>query len=470
MPLYHKLVDYTEIYENLPETPIIINDLSTNTQEDREYIDDLIMTRCSTDMLSILPSCRCGKTKGEYIIGTICEYCNTPVKSKIEQDIHPLVWFRRPMGVAPLISIAVLNMLKNKFKVTGYDIIDWLIDTTYVSSKKIPPVLNAITDAGIQRGYNFFVNNFDNIMEILFSMKIFRVKGNKPDELYELIKRDRHLVFSDYIPLPNKTLFIVEDTSTGRYVDATIVDARDAINTITSIDKKFANSSSRVRENRTAKALLRLAKFYSNFAAQKISPKKGLIRKHVIATRSHFCSRAVITSITKPHKYDEIEMPWSIGLTLFRVHLLSKLMRIGFSYNGALGLLIEHVNKYHPLLDKLLDELIEEAPNKRIPITHQRNPSLHQGSLQLMYISKFKKNPEDVTVGTPITNVKAFNADFDGDEMNNMLIIDGKMEELLKPLSPHFTIFGMESPGKFSGNIELPKPVVANISSWLKDG
>ena len=411
LPIYHRLVDYTEMYERLQEPPIIINDLPNITEEDRAYIDELIMTRYSTDMLSVLPSCRCGETKGEYIIGVICDRCNTPVKSKVDQDIEPLVWFRKPRGVAQLISPAILNMLKTKFKASGYDLIDWIIDTTYVSTRKTPDILISLADAGIQRGYNWFVDNFDFVINILFTHKVFRPKGGRTDDLWELIKRDRHLIFSDHLPLPNKALFIVENTPTGKYIDDTIAGAKDAINTIVSIDRRFALSPARIRENRTAKALSRLAKFYTIFSAKNISPKTGLIRRHVIATRSHFCFRGVITSITEPHKYDEIEIPWGVAITVFRVHLLSKLMKIGFSHNNAVGLMVEHVNRYHPLLDQLLHVLLDEAPDKRIACTLQRNPSLSSSSMQLVYIKSINTNPSDKVIKIPITNVRGFNAD-----------------------------------------------------------
>jgi len=414
MPVFHKLVDYTEMFDRLQEPPIVINDLPNITEEDRAAIDELIMTRYSSDMLSVLPSCRCGKTKGEYAIGVNCEYCNTPVKSKVEQDIEPLVWFRRPLGVAQLINPSVYIMLRNRFKVSGFEVIDWLLDTTHYSVRKVPEVCNIITSLGIQRGYNYFVENFDQIIDTLFSLKQYKLRGNKKDELHELVQRDRQIIFSDYIPLPNKSLFIVENTSTGKYVDETISGAKDAINMLISIDRRFAASPVRIRENRTAKALSRLTKFYEKFTAENISPKSGLIRRHIIGSRSHFCFRAVITSITRPHKYNHVEIPWSIGVTVFRDHLLSKLMRIGFSHNAGVSLMVDHVNRYHPLLDKLLKELIDEAPNGSIAVTAQRNPSLHQGSMQLMYIERVKTDPNDLSIGLPILSVRPFNADFDG--------------------------------------------------------
>lgn len=414
MPLFHKLVDYTEMFEHLPDVPIIINYLPNTTEEDRAMIDELIITRYSSDMLSILPSCRCGETKGEYAIGVICDKCRTPVKSKVEEDIKPLVWFKRPEGVAQLINPSMYNMLRDRFKVSGFNVIDWLMDTTFFTTKRTPPILNEISEAGIQRGYNYFVENFDFIIQTLLSMKQYRLKKGKRDELYDLIQKERHAIFSDYIPLPNKSLLIVENTHVGKYIDTTIIGARNAINMLISIDRKFAEKPLKMRENRTAKAISKLADFYNTFTAKNISPKTGLIRRHIIGSRAHFCFRAVITSITRPHRYDDIEVPWFIALTTMREHLLSKMMKMGFSHSHAVNLIYASVCSYHPLIDQLLQDLINETPGKRIPCTLQRNPSLHQGSMLLMGISRFKTDPGDRTISLGILVVRNLNADFDG--------------------------------------------------------
>lgn len=372
MPVYHKLVDYNQMFSYLKEEPTIINDLPNTTEEERRAIDDLIVTRYSSDMLSMVPSCRCGDTKGEYSIGVVCEYCKTPV-TKVDEDIHPLLWFRRPKGVAQLINPAVFNMLRDRFKMSSFNVIDWLIDTTFHTYRKTPDVLNTILEAGIQRGYNYFVDNFDTIMEVLFSIRKYKKKRGERDYLYELLQRDRHLIFSDYIPLPNRSLLIIENTNVGKYIDPTIIGARNAINMIVSIDRKFGNHPLRVRENRTAKSMAKLADFYIQFTAKNISPKPGLIRRHVIGSRAFFCFRAVITSITRPHQYNQIEIPWLVGVTVLREHLLSKMLKKGFELSQAINYMYARVHTYDSLLDGILDEIFSESPNGTIPCILQRN-------------------------------------------------------------------------------------------------
>ena len=374
MGISQELINFNEMFYQLKEEPIIVNDLSNSTEEERKYVEDLITTRYSSDMLSVLPSCQCGQTKGEYERGNVvCEYCKTPVRSQIEEDIEPIVWFRRPIGVAPLLNPVVYTMLNDRFRKSGFNIIDWLTDTTYNSDKKQPPVLDTILGAGVQRGYNYFVENFDKVMDVLFSQKIFKLKKGERDYLWDLITIHRDKLFSDYIPLPNKALLVIESNNLGTFVDNVVVDAKDVIMMITSIDRKFANHHVRLRENRTAKAISRLSEVYENYISKNMSPKTGLLRKHIFASRSHFSGRAVITSLTDAHEYDEIFIPWGLAITTLRNHLLSKMVRLGYALNTAIALLNGHVHKYNPFIDGLFKELIAESSEAGIPALIHRN-------------------------------------------------------------------------------------------------
>jgi len=480
MPVYQELVNYDRMIAQLKEAPILINDFDNVSEESKERIKNVIMTNYTTsDMLSILPSCQCGACRGEFSIGEICETCNTPVKSNVIEDIEPLVWFKAPDGIRKLINPTVLNMLRDRFSISGFKIVSWLCDTSYRPAVKQPKLIEHLQEVfssmGIKRGYNSFVDNFDTIMDVLFAQKQFKpktkhkvkTKKNTKDYLRMLLNDYKDCIFSDYIPLPNKSLIIIERTNKGIYINPIIVSAINAIEMINGIDSEFHAYSDKVKENRTIRAITELADYYRSFNASELSGKSGIFRKHVFGARGHFSFRAVITSITKPHRYDEIEVPWVIGLTAFREHLLNKLLKMGFDTNNAIGFIYGHVGKYNRILDQLLQELLDEAPNGRIPCIIQRNPSLLNGSAQLMGICKFKTDPNDLSIGFPILSVKAPNADFDGDELNVTIGLDKHITKLWYGLSPHKNVFMLTKPRSISNNISIPKPVIAAISNFL---
>lgn len=419
MPIYQKLIDFDEVFHTLPITPVIINDLVNETEDDKEFIKNVITTHYSSDMISLVPSCLCGYKKGEYAheFGETCDVCGHPVKSFVEDAILPGVWFRRPKGLehTKLISPIIWIMLKNKFSKSGFNIIQWLADTKYRPNVNPPKILEEIIASGIQRGYSAFVNNFDIIIDYLYSLKDFRPKKGKRDFLYDLLKDNKNCIFSEYIPLPNKSLLVINKTNVGNFGDMTIMKAIDAIQMLVSIDKNFWNQSVVAKENRTIKAIVALSSFYEDYFKNSLAPKPGQFRKHIFATRTIFSGRAVITSLTGRHEYDELHIPWGMALVMFRPHLLNKLGKMGMDLNSATGLLLGSANKYNSILDRFLNELLHEVPseyNNGIPVIFQRSPSLKQGSDQFLRITKIKSQDlNDYTISLSILVVSAYNAD-----------------------------------------------------------
>lgn len=500
-------VNFDEMFfKHAKSVPIVINDIAEASEEDKAAFNRMIYTKYSSDLMSTLPSCECGETVGEYNLGVSCSVCHTPVQSPLEQDLESLVWMRAPQGVAKLINPIIWTMLKEKFTRSGFEIIRWICDTTYKPQVKTPAIMEEVQALGIPRGYNNFVENFDTIMDTLFNMKSFRVRKGPPnaqegirgfvtrvveagkevarrvldkvapgrarpteviDPLYQLLREQRNCVFSQYLPLPNKALLVVEETTVGTYVDPIVVGAVNAIRMMVSIDSRLSNYSVRTKENRTIKCIAELAEFYDGLARSTLAKKEGVFRKHVFGTRSHFSFRAVISSITDAHDYDELHIPWGIGVSVLRIHLMSKLLRRNFTPSQAVAFLNEHAQKYHPLLDELFQLLIAECPYKGLPVVFQRNPSLERGSAQAMFVTKIKTDVEVPTVSLSILSVTGFNADFDGDQLNGTLSLDLMTAEELKALAPHKSVFDLNNPRAVSRNLSMPKPVVATIANWL---
>jgi hypothetical protein len=65
-----------------------------------------------------------------------------------------------------------------------------------------------------------------------------------------------------------------------------------------------------------------------------------------------------------------------MAITAFRIHMLNKLMRYGMGHNESVGFLYKHTYKHHPLLERFMNELIDETPMKGIFICLQRNQQL----------------------------------------------------------------------------------------------
>ncbi len=416
MGVHLQLVDFDDLFFKKGRVePIIINDFNESSEEERDAFNQKIYTRYCNDLLSNLPSCECGEIVGEHNAGVKCQACGTVVQTPLEQKLESLVWMRAPDGVKALINPLVWTQLSHRFTISGFNIIQWICDTTYNPPNKIPAVVAKLQAAGIIRGYNNFIEHFDSILNMMFSMREFNkgkkiVKG-KLDPLQEELQNNKSCVFSQFIPLPNRTLLVIDETNVGIYADPVMVSAINAIRTMVSIDAPMSSHSLRTKENRTVKTLAEMSEFYDGIYRTMMATKEGVFRKHVFGTRSHWSGRAVISSLTDKHKYSELHIPWGIGVTVLRVHLFNKLLRRDYTPNGAIAFLNAFSQKYHPLLDELFTLLIAESPYIGIPVVFQRNPSLERGSAQTMFITHVKTNVDIPTISTSIMSVVGFNAD-----------------------------------------------------------
>lgn len=380
--VYLDIVDFNELFNTLQSEPVIVNRFDVNTVEGKTQLNDLLMTRYEGDTLDILPSCDCGNLQGEYNVGVRCPNCNGLVASITERPLESTLWLEVPRGVKGFINPSVWIILSNALTVSGFNILEWFCNPTYKSTRANAAVMRKLERFNITRSINFFHDNFDELINEIYEANLFkgrRTASPEEDELMIFIKRNREKIFSRYLPIPSRLTFIVESTATGVYADTTMKMAREAINTITSIESAAIPVSQRVREIRSVKAVSQLAEYYRTFFKDSVGTKYGWFRKHVFGSRLHFTFRAVISSLSDNHAYDELHLPWSMSVMVFKIHLTSKLLKRGFTPNECIQFLYEHTLKYHPLLDELFQELIAESPLNGIGVIFSRNPTLQRG-------------------------------------------------------------------------------------------
>ena len=459
------LLNFNTVFSQLKMPPVIVNDLVNSSIEQKEKLNSTILTAYSSDLLSNVPSCECGSITGEYNVGIVCANCQTEVKNP-HGNLESFVWLRAPIGVRALINPTAWMMMTKYFTKGNFNLIHWLANDNYKSDAKEPDFLPIVKTFGFQRGLNYFIDNFDRIMEALFSLKAFK-KSAAESHLEEFIRRYRDCLFSQYIPLPNKTLLVIEETNSGAYIDPINLGALNAIHTLVGIDSSLSNFSIKQKERRTIGCIDRLADFYLEYYKTTLAKKEGIFRKHVYGTRSHFSFRAVISSITDPHNYDEIHIPWGVAVSDLKLHLTNKLIRRGMTPNQINGFLFAHADRYSPILDEVFQELINESPNKGIDCVLNRNPSLMRGSCQALRITKVRSDPAVPTIGMSILICKSFNADFDGDALNCTLSIDNKVAKAMENLAPHKSTFGLEDHKGVTSSLMLPKPLVSTTANWL---
>jgi hypothetical protein len=324
---------------------------------------------------------------------------------------------RVPTGIDAFITPAAWRKLSKLLHIPNFDTLSYLTDPQYVWGGR-GDAAKKFVNLGLPRGLNEFYRNFDKIIETIFestTIKPYHRKVVGPEWLSKY--RDR--IFTRYLPIPSKMVFIVEKAASGQtmYADMKMKGCLDAIRTISSIETATMGVSERTRNSRTVKAIRQLAEFYYAFYKGNISGKKGWLRKAVYGTRLDFTARTVISSIFGPHEYDEIIIPWSLSVELLRLHLTNKLLRLNFTPNEAKGKINQSIRQYDSLISDLLDELINESTKGHLSVVLQRNPTLIRGSGQLLKVRQIGRDPDINTIRMSVLICRAFNADYDGMQM-----------------------------------------------------
>ena len=483
MATHLDIIDFDEMFRLADhDTILLVNDLDATLTTAREILTEHMVSRYNGDALSVIPTCVRGCTTGGANLGKTCPVCMTKVEQSTERVIESTVWMKAPEGTAGFIHPTIYTYMKRYFVSEKKCLIDWLCRLPSAAKAKESKGIARLKAFNFKRGLNAFAEDFDRFLEVANHSEIAKGKSLHAKERLEFIntlKKHKDKVFCQYLPLPSKVAFVIEDDGTNSTIDANVHHCIDAATTILTLplgekgldlnDPKVYARVLRRREDRAYTASVQLAGFYESFIRENLGKKPGWYRKHVCGGRLKFSFRGVITSIYEPHCHTDVHLPWLIGVNLFALHISNRLLKMDYSPREISRLIAEHTNVYHPLLDKLMHEIIADHPKGRWPIMFQRNPILARLSNQNLYVSKVKTNPEVRSISLSVNVLKGFNADFDGDEMNGIALLDKFTSDALQYMEPQHAVLDHQKPRQVSGFHELSSPFMGTLASWINE-
>lgn len=466
-----QLVDISKAFDELKTPPVIANHIPLETEEDQKAFNDLIYTHYDGESLKLTPSCECGELSAGFNVGEICPQCRTECKPRYSGSVDSIIWIIPPEGVPCFIAPGVWNMMTNAYRAGGVDVIRWICDPHYHAPKQLPDVLQKYIARGHKRGYNYFIENFE---QILYEFS-FKTNGNiiaKYEEIYTLLHTEKDKVFCKALPVPSKMVLVLEKSQSGRFFDKSLLPVIDAVLIASELGHAPMNLPISRIESKTVTIISKLGEFFKTYTRKILTGKKGIFRKHYYAGRLHFTARQVITSLFEPHQIDELILPWTATVKLFTEHLRSKLMKPphNLNFNDINDLIRLASTSYHPLIDQLLEEIIiKDTPYKGFPCLFARPPILDRGSVQFFYITQYMKDPEINVIRISPLAITAPNADFDGDQMQLTLLLDKRMHDGFLKLKPEFTILDKDEPNAISGILKMPAPVINTVNNWFSE-
>ena len=349
---------------------VVLNDIDINVHDSVEAINQQLYTVYNTNIIATAPQCECGNIKSRFRLGQLCEKCGT--KCSEPNDNKPFLWLR-DVGyefINPMFWLMLRTIMDKKT-----DCLRWLSDTSYNPPNRPDYLPNLLSITGGVRSYPNMVKHIPDIIEFLKHLGKFKNNKSTVDEL-DMIKHiwltHKKDLLSNYIPVPNKNLFVMEATSKGRFINLIVGDVVNIVNewmkvTSDEIDERKAGKH-------TAKAISNLAILDKSLYTDYVISKTGIFRKHLYGARSPFTFRCTITCVPRPHKYNVVELPWSIGCTAYEPYIMNKLHQKGFKYKDAHALIYRSIDSYDPTISEILDELVEESSYKEgLPVSMQRN-------------------------------------------------------------------------------------------------
>lgn len=493
------MVSHDQLYDELCGTgraPIIVNDYCARfTSDDKmaEMLNALIHTHYGSAELDTIPSCVCGEVRTKANENIVCDNCGEPCERVINRSFTSNVWIRPPKGIPAFISPKFWNVFSRyigkKVGKNRFDLLLYLTSPTYSVGQGVPlynhptigPIIRLLSEYGIERNITYFYKNFDSIMDLVLSHKAFHeiISGkNKEVVLYHkellriIIKNYRHCIFSHRLPFPSKLLLVSEEDKKIGFIDKNIPLALDALKSIVMAERPLICQTQKKLISTTMRANKSLAEYYEAFRTDTYSGKPGLAAKHMCATRSAWSGRATITPKAGIHNYDEIDTPWAFSISLLKVHILNKLLELDMTPVEMLNFIFKCTgNCTGPdgdLMEDIFNTLIDEAPDGGIPLALLRNPTLERLSDQLYKITRVIRSNYSNSIRISVLTIKGKNADFDGDQLQALLMLDAHMHRKFKRLKSHLGLMDTDHPRKVKGIITMHAEMITVVNNFLK--
>ena len=392
---------------------IIINDIPQAVDAHSDFKNALICT--VEGAISIEATCRCGITKQprHSNLPNVCVVCNSDPSDNTDDDIVNLIFLRTPIGVDKLILPNFWNQMRVCFTrgcITGKGIslLRWVTDPNYVINDKAGTlIINYFIANGIKRGYNNFIRNMDSYLLIMAKEPTTFNGKDTVKDLIKYYKLHKNKIFTDHITFMDKITRIMEKSTTNKRAAKGFVDVIDAIMGVTSIDDPVYTPER--REGIIARFMENYTIYWDHFLGDTIQGKYGFIRGTLFRARGTVSSRLVISSITEPHLYNEVQLPWVAMIYNLETPITSILIRKGLTLQEVKSFIQHCYTNFNVTMKNVIDKIIRDCDNS-LPTTMLRFPSLTRSSKLFVNAANYKIIPDDYTASMSPISVRALNA------------------------------------------------------------
>ncbi len=402
--------------------------------------------------------CKCGKTMMKVNNGLLCPICHTKVRY-VSNDFSITGWL-----VLDNYTVIHPNMFKKLIAFIGKKNLDAIINFDSkinedgFTVKKDPSKSNPFIGIGFEE----FRNRFDEIIE--FFRNKSKSNANKM-AYYEDIMRYKSIVFTHSLPVYTSQLrpFSIKQNRFN-------FEGNNALyNVIAGLVAKLnkAKIYARGRKKPTNQILYDIQMKYMEIYAdleKVIAQKKGYIRS-LNGGRCNFTARNVI--IPDPDlRIDEIILPYPTLVELMSLTIINILTKT-YSPSEAYRIWDESRIEYNPVIADLIQDIIN---NQYVGVILNRNPSISPASIIQLHVVGVTKD-DTYSCHVPHEILKSMGADFDGDTLNIMLIINDEfLLNAAKLFNPRLSMQVSYNDGMFNERMALQTDTMICINSFTQLG
>lgn len=370
--------------------------------------------------------CKCGKVRSRINAGVICKLCGTVCKY-VDDNFHLYGW---------IVLKDEYHIIHPKF----YDELNKLCGNSKYNAErkkinrggtKLENMINyspEIDENGIAHPCEFKPNNepYFGIGMIEFYEKFDEIidyyvkKYPKKTDYYNDIKKYRDIVFIHSIPVFTTTLRPAD-------VNAEYMFYEPCNSMYTMINKhvhSINRNSRKINKNITIKnsKLYKVQMKYIDLCEEItniLSGKKGQLRS-LMSGRFNFTSRSVIRQ-DPSLRIDQVKISYFGLVIILQQRIINILIR---SYNITPSEAYDIWEKSKSDIDNRIVEIINSIIHsypEGLPLIINRNPTINYGSILQVFCIGMTK---ELTMSLSLQVLKLLGADFDGDTLNELVIIN----------------------------------------------
>lgn len=366
--------------------------------------------------------CECGAFKSRQFEGETCPICGTKIECR-DSDINIMGWIS--LGDNRIISPYYYEKLKSAIgKPFPYIITSITKVDINGQARPVTPEENANYEPkspydGI--GIDGFYEKYDEILNY------FKQKKKNKAKTIDLLLKEKRCVFTSHIPIPstmlrpqgitNNTFYY---TSTDRIV-STMFSLSNTLKQVSSVEKQ------KILERIQTKA----SELFDAYIAM-LKDKKGHIRGEMLGGRLNYTARNVI--VPDPTlALNQIDLSYNTFLKVFEYKIIAYLMKIeNITLSKAYEIWCK-ATEFDERVYKIMNYIIETEDTRCLI---NRNPTLNFYSMLLMKIRKIEPSADVYSMSVPLEILPGLNADFDGDILNIVGMMDDSLSYMFRKFDP----------------------------------